>query len=552
MSRRSISPRKRWGNPLPVYSFVEGLGGPDLFAFSDERPAPPPEPIKQTEIVVEDTGWEEWVLKHYPHYCPAPFGDRHRRIWNYTEALKPNHLPPALIEIWPRGSAKSTTVELNISRIQEKLSRRFVLYVCATQEKADEHVGNVAALLEERGVKRAVGQYGASKGWRKNQRRTENGFNIAGIGLDTAAARGTKLDSFRPDLIVFDDVDDEEDTQKTTAKKIRQITRKILPAGSTDCAVIFIQNLVKEDGIADQLATGKADFLKTRVVSPVEVAVRDLKVTTVVDPDTKNSVYKIVDGAPTWEGQSLAICEHQINLWGYDAFLREAQQKVKAASGYFFNEMAFRACERGDLPRFIAVWLAWDFGATQGGGDYTVWALMGMAANGVIYVIDLFHEQISSEKVEEEFIARALEFKAIYPRLKIRFPQDPGQAGKAQAIRMEKLLTTPSSRPENWKREPAIAASDVVCRTVEKKKAIRAKPLQVRVNGGNVVLVNDSWKDPEKRWNQDCREEHRKFREDETHDHDDIVDALGDGVAEMRPPVRSSGGAVGGGPSLAA
>ena len=56
-------------------------------------------------------------------------------------------------------------------------------------------------------------------------------------------------------------------TSKSTAKKIRLITKKFLPAGSRQCAVIGAQNLVIEDGVFGQLMDGRADFLQNRQVS---------------------------------------------------------------------------------------------------------------------------------------------------------------------------------------------------------------------------------------------------------------------------------------------
>ena len=178
---------------------------------------------------------------------------------------------------------------------------------------------------------RAIGKYGSSKGWRRDQLRTENGFNVAGIGLDVAA-RGVKLDEFRPDLIIFDDIDGRHDSPEKTAKKIATITASLLPAGSADCAILFLQNLIAKDGIVSQLADGRAEFLHTREVPCVEPAVVGLTFRQQAQPDG-TLCYRIIGGVPTWEGQDLAVCETQINDWGLSAFLREAQQEVEEQSG---------------------------------------------------------------------------------------------------------------------------------------------------------------------------------------------------------------------------
>jgi hypothetical protein len=56
-------------------------------------------------------------------------------------------------------------------------------------------------MMERAGFERELNKYGSSKGWRRNQIRTSDGFKVDAIGLDTAA-RGFKIDEDRPDFIV--------------------------------------------------------------------------------------------------------------------------------------------------------------------------------------------------------------------------------------------------------------------------------------------------------------------------------------------------------------
>ena len=214
--------------------------------------------------------WREWLAARFP--ALTQFAPRHIRLWTWFDALKTGEKPRPRVEVWPRGGAKSSTGELGCVRLGWKLSRRFVLYVSETQPQADKHVQSIASFFERLNVGRALGKYGSSKGWRRDQLRTENGFNVAGIGLDVAA-RGVKLDEFRPDLIIFDDIDGRHDSPEKTAKKIATITASLLPAGSADCAILFLQNLIAKDGIVSQLADGRAEFLHTREVPCVEPAV---------------------------------------------------------------------------------------------------------------------------------------------------------------------------------------------------------------------------------------------------------------------------------------
>jgi len=312
--------------------------------------------------------WQDWVRRFYPHVASKPFAPHHEQLWNWFDDLTPGVKPRARVAPWPRGGAKTSTGQLGCARVGAKLSRRFVLYVSSTQPQADGKVQDVGALFERLGVGRAVNKYGSSKGWRRDQLRTENGFNVAAIGLD-AAVRGIKLDEFRPDLIVFDDVDLREDTPATTEKKIRAITTAILPAGSSDCAVLFLQNLIHKNSIVSQLVDGRAPFLHSRDVSEVIPAARGLQVA-----QRPNGVggleYVVTGGAPNWEGQDLSVIQGQINEWGLPAFLRESQQEVEDDEGGLWTRDLLSACRWGAaVPPLSRIVVGVDPNATTGGDE---------------------------------------------------------------------------------------------------------------------------------------------------------------------------------------
>lgn len=271
--------------------------------------------------------WRQWLADSFAGYTFAPFADRHIRFWEWVSTLEPGVRPRPRVEVWPRGGGKSSTVELGCAYVgsQPDPRRHFVLYVSETQEQANHHVSAIAGMLERVGVQRAVNQYGASKGWRLTSIRAANGFNLMAFGLD-AGMRGIKLDEFRPDLIVCDDIDGRHDTPETTRKKIETLTTSILPTGSTDCAVIIVQNKIAENSIVSQLCDGRADFLHDRIPATVEPAVEGLAYERVIEDGSPR--YRITGGTATWAGQDIATCERQMNAWGLAAFLREAQHEV--------------------------------------------------------------------------------------------------------------------------------------------------------------------------------------------------------------------------------
>jgi predicted phage terminase large subunit-like protein len=446
---------------------------------------------------------------------------RHRRLWKWFQSLQKGKLLPAQIEVWPRGGAKSSTAELGCAYLNHKKNwRHFVLYVCGTQEQAELHIQAIASLFDTLKVKRAVDQYNNSKGWRQDLLRTTTNFNVAAYGLDVAS-RGVKLDQYRPDVIIFDDIDSESDSPQTVDKKIRAITSKILPTGSSDCAVLFIQNLIHENSIVSQLVDGRADFLLDRVVPALEPAVRGLKTEEYKSEGGSNRI-RIAEGVPTWEGQDLAICEFQINKWGLSAFKREAQHEVKGVSGYFFNDSKLEAVIE-PVP-FTRIVRAWDLAATQGGGDYTVGVLTGLAENGVLYVLDVLRGQLETSAVRGLMHDAADLDNKLWGTVTTVYPQDPGQAGKDQADSINRML-------DGFNR---------INRPVTGRKDTRAENWQERVNSGNARLYQCSEYKQFKKAREMCqewflpfREEHRLFRADGKHVYDDQVDAASDAANEL-------------------
>ncbi len=137
--------------------------------------------VKSDGSHLDNSDWRKWLAQHFPHVASSEPAERHVRLWDWFGELTPGIKPTARVEPWPRGGAKSSSVELATSWIgsQSLLRRRFVLYVSETQLQADKHVQAIAALFERLEVPRAINRYGSSKGWRRDQLRTQAGFNVA-------------------------------------------------------------------------------------------------------------------------------------------------------------------------------------------------------------------------------------------------------------------------------------------------------------------------------------------------------------------------------------
>ncbi|MGH9339084.1 MAG: hypothetical protein ACRD1R_05740 [Acidobacteriota bacterium] len=301
---------------------------------------------------------------------PVPFAGHHREMWRWIWNIRRGERQRAFVAIWPRDGGKSTNAELACATVGARRARKYVLYVSGTQDQADDHVQNVAAVLESPVLgeicpdltQRALTRYGHSKGWRRNRLRSRSGFTVDALGLNTAA-RGIKLEMDRPDMIVLDDIDDETDTIKIVEKKIKMLTRKVLPSGSMeDLVVLSVQNLIHPESVFSRLVDGRAQFLSDRVISGPHPAIVDLKY------ERKEDHTVLTGGKPTWEGLNLARCQDIVDDIGLDAFLSEHQHERRLKEGGIVGDIwneATHVIEPFEIPAGWHIDRSFDWGSTK-------------------------------------------------------------------------------------------------------------------------------------------------------------------------------------------
>ncbi|MFB9355112.1 phage terminase large subunit [Sneathiella chinensis] len=169
---------------------------------------------------------------------------------------------------------------------------------------------------------------------------------------------------------------------------------------------------------------------------------------------------------------------YRANLAALDRVERErlllGNWKIRPAAGEYFRRGWFRIVDRppADIQRSAR---GWDLAASEGGqGDWTVGARVGRTESGGYVIEHVERLRASPGGVEGTIQALATQDGA---RVAIALPQDPGQAGKAQAKRFVALL----------------AGYRVRARPVSGDKVTRAAPFSAQVEAGNVVLVNGLW-----------------------------------------------------------
>jgi predicted phage terminase large subunit-like protein len=491
----------------------------------DFSPLSSREERKQSNPQAIERDWQTWLATLFPDAI-RDLAPHHEAILDWVWAMRPDLRPAPLVAIIARGGAKSTMAELAAVAVGARRIRAYGLYVCGTQEQADDHVANVAALLESSILatyypaltERAVGKFGNIKGWRRNRLRTASGFTLDALGLDTAA-RGIKVDDDRPGFIIIDDIDGENDTPLTTEKRIRALTKKVLPAGAQNLAVLAVQNLVHPDSVFAQLADGRADFLADReMIGPIP-AVRDLTY------EARDGRWIITGGTPTWAGQDLARCQEMVNDFGLEAFLSECQHDVDVLSGGYFQREWFPIVDAA--PAGARTVRFWDKAGTAPNRanpdpDWTRGARVSITADRRIYIEDIASIRADPGGVEA-LIAQTAALDGT--RVLIRIEQEPGSSGKDVIYHYVKNV---------------LSGYNVEGIRSTGSKEERAAPVSSQAKVGNIRLVRGAW-------NGDFLAEAIRFPLGK---HDDQVDAVSGALAFLAPAQPYRGSVVGKKPQL--
>lgn len=157
--------------------------------------------------------------------------------------------------------------------------------------------------------------------------------------------------------------------------------------------------------------------------------------------------------------------------------------KIRPAAGLYFKRDMFRVVH--SLPdKIVCIARAWDLAATEitaasPDPDRTASCLMARLKNGQYIILDMQRRALNAAAVRDLIKNTAIADRTLYGNVKIHIPQDPGQAGKAQAKSYGAML----------------AGYNVETQTVSGNKITRAEPLAAQVQHGNVLILAGAWVD---------------------------------------------------------
>lgn len=180
------------------------------------------------------------------------------------------------------------------------------------------------------------------------------------------------------------------------------------------------------------------------------------------------------DGTPLWPEKHDAEALHRMEKAAPYVFAGQYRQRPAPPDGGIFKPDQIKVVDA--LPAGQIEWVrGWDFGSTTD-GDYTAGAKLGKLADGRFVIGDMVHLQTGPDERDAALLNTARRDGRL---AKQSIPQDPGQAGKTQALYLTRMLAgfPVHSSPESG------------------DKITRAEPFASQVNIGNVLMVRGSWND---------------------------------------------------------
>lgn len=258
----------------------------------------------------------------------------------------------------------------------------------------------------------------------------------------------------------------ESDTERAnTTRKFREGALNRLNDQQRSALVVIMQRLHGED-ISGVILSRKMDFIHLCLPMRFEI---ERKCSTPIFTDPRSYDGELLDPARFPAGTVDAL---ERDMGDY-AFNGQYQQRPAPRAGGMIKPDNLEIIEVRPNARWVR---AWDLAATKDAGSWTAGALVGETPELRPVIADVIRLRGSPDEVEAAILGTAARDGR---EVAISLPQDPGQAGKAQALHLLRRL-------HGYIVEATPETGD---------KATRAGPIASQINGGNALMVRGDWND---------------------------------------------------------
>ena len=279
----------------------------------------------------------------------------------------------------------------------------------------------------------------------------------------------TSLTGSRGDRVLLDDPLSVDHANSDADMKAAEITfTEALPTrvNNGDSAIVVIMQRLNEKDTSGIILQRELGYVHLCLPMRFEA---ERKCTTSIgfqDPRTVDGELLFPERFPE---ETVASLERTMGSY---AAAGQLQQRPAPREGGMFKKAWFpivRAIPAG--TRFVR---GWDLAATEGAGDWTAGVKIGRQKNGRFIIAGVARDRKATAGVEQMLVNTASQDGYM---CEISIPQDPGQAGKAQASYYIGKLAgyTARATPESGDKET------------------RAGPLAAQAEAGNVDVLEGDW-----------------------------------------------------------
>lgn len=194
--------------------------------------------------------YPDFFCKAYmPEQFDREFGSHAIEWMNDCKAIIEAGQPIKEARIAPRGHSKSTIWTVGMSAWATCYQKRkYILFISANEDTSSNFLGKDKDALESPAI---IEDFGSLKGkvWNNYELQTSTGITLECSGW-TAGIRG-KNKKRRPDLIIFDDLEDKKVMESLSLRKKLEdaFTKEMLKLGDFDTIYIYVGTLLAVDSL---------------------------------------------------------------------------------------------------------------------------------------------------------------------------------------------------------------------------------------------------------------------------------------------------------------
>lgn len=221
---------------------------------------------QRKRIAMLEADPEQWFKYYFPQFCYAEPADFHKKA---TRRIIKN-LEWYEVRAWSRELAKSTRTMMEVLFLCLTAKKKYVLMISSSFDNAERLLMPYKANLEAN--QRIINDYGAQElpgNWTSSEFTTRKGVAFRALGAGQSP-RGTRNEEARPDVILFDDLDTDEDCRNADIieKKWRWIEDAAIGTRSLSkqTTIIFCGNIIAKDCcvVRAQEFADKTDIINIR------------------------------------------------------------------------------------------------------------------------------------------------------------------------------------------------------------------------------------------------------------------------------------------------